>query len=127
VTSPAVMQSNAFQSGEYACVSGQRGSLTVSGPFPADGERSKWLFTGMLSGVWTTGSAVGNPDLRTLPSDALLPVGWAFGTNTNGTLVAVQQLGNRLIIAQPRHTTGRLNRTEYSIEGASQWMFEKIP
>lgn len=111
------LRSTQFQSGEYACVAGGYGNISVDGPFPFEGGRTQWVyyFHGQgQGGVWITGSANGHPDLSSFASDTVLPEGWTFGKTASGQLIGVRQLGDSLIINVMKQTTGELNRTVIS-------------
>jgi hypothetical protein len=78
--------------------------------------------------MWVTGPAKGNPDLPNVPSDAVFPAGWCFGTeSTNGQIIAAQQVGDELTIAILRQTKDQWDTPIYSLDGAQQWIFRKEP
>jgi hypothetical protein len=122
-----VTKDQGFKAGDYVCVSGGTGNLSVTGPFPADDNRETWVYTGMVNGTWTTGPVAGHPQLSALPKDAILPKGWTFGLSTQGRLIAVQQMGDKLIFMEPRQTTDKWNDLEYVTQGAIQIIFQKKP
>jgi len=116
-----------FQAGDYACVSGRGGELSVTGPFPTDDHRETWVCTGAINGTWTTGPVAGHPQLTALPPDASLPKGWAFGLSTQGNLIAVRQLDDKLVLMEPRMIKDQWDRVNYVPDGATQNIFQQRP
>jgi len=119
VISPVLADSTQhFTPGEYQCVAGGNysNSMTITGPVLAPGGRQIWTWVwtqgGVQGGTWTTGPVEGHPQLKSVTRGAIFPKGFTLGKDSNGNLVAVQQLGNKVIIGTLTNTTNTATRQE---------------
>jgi hypothetical protein len=98
-----------FLPGDYVCVAGDNGGITVTGPVSSPSGRQLWSFittgkngTGHMSfadgGTWLSGPAAGDPMLQDWAKNIPLPPNVTFGRTLNDGLLGIQQLGDKLVI-----------------------------
>jgi len=97
----------------------------VTGPVLAPDGRQIWSYTaGMGHGNWLTGPPQGNTLLASLPQDAIYPKGYCFGLDNFGNLIAVQQLGDKLLLAHPNQTNA--SPQQYTIGGSDMYQLKPV-
>ncbi len=125
MTPSPVLADNAhhFLPGDYVKVNNPQETVTISGPVLGPDGREIWSMKGKIVGTWMNGPAQGNNLLRTFPADSVYPKGYCFGLDNSGNLLAVQQLGDKIVIARPAPAGG--SPSGWVIQGSD--MYELKP
>ena len=95
--------------------------MTVTGPATSVAGRFVWVFSSSYrSGSWTTGPAEGHPQLNllALPTDAVLPGGYSYGSDDQGKLIAVQQVEDQITISWLKPAADKDRPHAYAIDHA---------
>ncbi len=95
-----------FVPGEYVAVTGDKRTLTITGPVIGTGGAQVWTFIGTngfgpngYGGTWGVGPRELNPALHGIPAETKLPKNYAYGLTAQHVLVGVQQLGDKLMLS----------------------------